>query len=82
MRKIYYLFLTMLLGMVGMTANAEDITVTVNVDDASRLKVYWTETDYSTNPYTTTRHDIEAVGNVFTAQVPQMSTMYFEALEL
>ena len=39
MRKIYYLFLTMLLGMVGMTANAEDITVTVNVDDASRVGV-------------------------------------------
>ena len=81
MRKIYYLFLTMLLGMVGMTANAEDITVTVNVDDASRLKVYWTETDYSTNPYTTTRHDIEAVNNVFTAQVPQYTTLTFECTD-
>ena len=81
MRKIYYLFLTMLLGMVGMTANAENITVTVNVDDASRLKVYWTETDYSTNPYTTTRHDIEAVGNVFTAQVPQYTQLTFECAD-
>ena len=81
MRKIYYLFLTMLLGMVGMTANAEDITVTVNVDDASRLKVYWTETDYSTYPYTTTRHDIEAVGNVFTAQVPQNTSLTFECTD-
>ncbi|MDO5129277.1 MAG: hypothetical protein Q4D64_05095 [Prevotellaceae bacterium] len=78
MRKFYYLFLTMLLGMVGMTANAQDITVTVNVDDASRLEVYWTETDYSTSPYATTRHDIEAENNVFTAQVPNYTTLTFE----
>ena len=39
MRKIYYLFLTMLLGMVGMTANAEEITVTLNIDNVENVKV-------------------------------------------
>ena len=34
MRKFYYLFLTILLVMVGIAANVQDITVTVNVDDA------------------------------------------------
>ena len=74
MRKFYYLFLTMLFGMVGMTANADNITVTVNVDDASHLKVYWVE-NY------TTRHDIEAVGNVFTATVPQYTSLTFECTD-
>lgn len=81
MRKIYYLFLTMLFGMVGMTANAEDITVTVNVDDASRLKVYWEETDYSSSPYQTTKHYAEAVDNVFTVTMPQYNSLYFECNE-
>ena len=39
MRKIYYLFLTMLLGMVGMTANAAPINVTVKVDKPENVKV-------------------------------------------
>lgn len=42
MRKIYYLFLTMLLGMVGMTANAADpvtINLNFNVDDANRVDI-------------------------------------------
>lgn len=42
MRKIYYLFLTMLLGMVGMTANAEapvTINLKFNVDEASRVDI-------------------------------------------
>lgn len=80
MRKFYYLFLTMLLGMVGITANAQDITVTVKVDDASHLKVYWEETDYSTYPYKTTKNYIDAVDNVFTAKV-QATTLCFECEE-
>ena len=39
MRKFYYLFLTMLLGMVGMTANAAPINVTVKVDKPENVKV-------------------------------------------
>lgn len=50
MRKFYYLFLTMLLGMVGMTANAEDITVTVNVDNGEAVTL---TVDYSTKTVNT-----------------------------
>ena len=42
MRKIYYLFLTMLLGMVGMTANAQEtksMKVIFNVDDPTNLTI-------------------------------------------
>ncbi|MDY3848214.1 MAG: hypothetical protein SOZ58_07845 [Prevotella sp.] len=40
MRKIYYLFLTMLFGMVGMTANAaSDITVNFNVDNPDNVRI-------------------------------------------
>lgn len=50
MRKIYYLFLTMLLGMVGMSANAENITVTVNVDNGEAVTL---TVDYSTKTVNT-----------------------------
>ena len=42
MRKIYYLFLTMLLGMVGMTANAQEaksMKVIFNVDDPANVTI-------------------------------------------
>lgn len=42
MRKFYYLFLTMLLGMVGMTANAQEaksMKVIFNVDDPTNLTI-------------------------------------------
>ena len=62
MRKIYYLFLTMLLGMVGMTANAEDITVTVNVDDASRVGVQI----YSYDSYMLEEQEVVIGSNTYT----------------
>ena len=62
MRKIYYLFLTMLLGMVGMTANAEDITVTVNVDDASRVGVQI----YSYDSYMLEEQEVVVGSNTYT----------------
>ena len=42
MRKIYYLFLTMLLGMVGMTANAQEsksMKVIFNVDNPDNVTI-------------------------------------------
>ena len=42
MRKFYYLFLTMLLGMVGMTANAQDVKsmkVIFNVDNPDNVTI-------------------------------------------
>lgn len=42
MRKIYYLFLTMLLGMVGMTANAQEtksMKVIFNVDNPDNITI-------------------------------------------
>lgn len=42
MRKFYYLFLTMLLGMVGMSANAQEaksMKVIFNVDDPTNLTI-------------------------------------------
>ena len=67
MRKIYYLFLTMLLGMVGMTANAQNITVTINVDDASHVKAY---TYYYDNSYNKVEKELSFEGSVCTANVP------------
>ena len=62
MIKIYYLFLTMLLGMVVMTANAEDITVTVNVDDASRVGVQI----YSYDSYMLEKQEVVVGSNTYT----------------
>ena len=62
MRKFYYLFLTMLLGMVGIVANAEDITVTVNVDDASRVGVQI----YSYDSYMLEEQEVVVGSNTYT----------------
>ena len=75
MRKIYYLFLTMLLGMVGMTANADNITVTVNVDDASRVDAYYTVYNSSTYQYDKTYAVKD--GNVLTLTMSEPGSVYF-----
>ena len=46
MKKIYSLFLTMLFCIVGMTANAADIKLTIDVDDASRVGIKITDANY------------------------------------
>ena len=75
MRNFYYLFLTMLLGMVGMTANAEDFTVTVNVDDASRVDAYYTE--YNSSTYQYDKKYAVKDGNVLTLTMSQPGYVYF-----
>lgn len=46
MKKIYSFFLTMVMCIVGMTANAADIKLTVDVDDASRVGIKITDANY------------------------------------
>ena len=46
MKNIYSLFLTMLFCIVGMTANAADIKLTIDVDDASRVGIKITDANY------------------------------------
>ena len=72
MRKLYYFLLTMVLGLVSMAAKADDITVTVNVDDASHVKVYTYAYDASYNPVET-EHTF--TDNVCTLTVPSYSNI-------
>ena len=46
MKKIYYFILTALLSVVGMTAKAQTITVTVDVDDANRVGIQVQNANY------------------------------------
>ncbi len=72
MRKLYYFLLTMVLGLVSMAAKADDITVTVNVDDASHVKVYTYAYDANYNPVET-EHTF--TDNVCTLTVPSYSNI-------
>lgn len=62
MRKIFFLFLTALLGLVGMTANAQTATVTVIVDDASRVGVQV----YNNNTYMLEEQNVVTGSNSYT----------------
>ncbi|MGM9734525.1 MAG: hypothetical protein ACI3YT_10465 [Prevotella sp.] len=62
MRKIYNLFLAMLLGMIGMAANAQTAKVTVIVDEASRVGVQV----YNSNTYSMEEQAVVTGSNSYT----------------
>lgn len=64
MKKLYYLFLTMLLSIVGMGANADNVDVVINVDDATRVGIQL----YSNDTYTYVDQDVVDGENKYSVQ--------------